>query len=160
MERLPVDLCLKIFCLLDHQNLATVQSVCRKWKNLASDNTLWSNLFTERWGVDRATFYAPIDSKTWKDVYIVQDRCDRFGLGLKIIREGDDYYLIHQGQIQRYLGTRSLETGRIDASTEAGYVDDCSGGNEPRSGILDKILFFIGDMEAASTHAKRSRICR
>lgn len=54
--------------------------VCRKWKVLGSDNILWANLFKERWGEDRAIFYTPTDSKSWKDVYEVQDRCDRFGL--------------------------------------------------------------------------------
>lgn len=55
-------------------------AVCRKWKLVASDNTLWSNLFKERWGEDHAAFYAPVGSKSWKDVYEVQDRCDRIGL--------------------------------------------------------------------------------
>lgn len=47
---------------------------------LASDNKLWSNLFVERWGGDKAAFYAPDNSKPWKNVYEVQDRCDRIGL--------------------------------------------------------------------------------
>ncbi|RVW14509.1 hypothetical protein CK203_077226 [Vitis vinifera] len=80
MERLPGDLCLKIFYLLDHQNLATSLQVLWKWKVLASDNILWSNLFKERWGEDRAAFYAPTGLKSWKDVYEAQDRCDRVGL--------------------------------------------------------------------------------
>ncbi|KAF2299362.1 hypothetical protein GH714_031716 [Hevea brasiliensis] len=67
--------------------------VCKKWKVLASDNVLWSNLFQDRWGGDRAAFYAPVDSKLWKHAYEVQDRCDRIGLGLKIIREGGDTIL-------------------------------------------------------------------
>ncbi|KAL7003650.1 hypothetical protein U1Q18_004799 [Sarracenia purpurea var. burkii] len=121
--------------------------VCRRWKILAANNNLWSNLFEERWGRDHAAFYAPVDSKSWKDVYEVQDRCDRIGLGLKIIKEGGDYYLIHQGEIQRHLGSRQ----HCKASNE-GYL-----GDEPSLGILDKILFFIGDLESASVCAKRSR---
>lgn len=54
--------------------------VCQKWKTLAGEDGLWLNLFKERWGEDQATFYAPVDSKSWKDVYEVQDRCDRVGL--------------------------------------------------------------------------------
>lgn len=59
-----------------------VDKVCRKWKVLASDNMLWSKLFTERWGIDQAAFYAPnpLDSRSWKDVYETQDRGDRVGL--------------------------------------------------------------------------------
>ncbi|KAL3653675.1 hypothetical protein CASFOL_003356 [Castilleja foliolosa] len=155
MEKLPADLCLKIFCWLDHQNLAAAQLVCRKWRDLASDSTLWSSLFKERWGIDRATFYAPVDSKSWKEVYIVQDRCDRVGLGLKIIREGDDYVLVHQGQIQRHLGSRQTES-RVSESIKDGGSETIDE-EQPSLSILDKILFFVGDMETASINAKRSR---
>ncbi|KDP27321.1 hypothetical protein JCGZ_20822 [Jatropha curcas] len=161
MERLPADLCLKVFCWLDHQNLAAALQVCKKWKALASDNVLWSNLFEERWGGDRAAFFAPIDSKSWKDVYEVQDRCDRVGLGLKIIREGGDYYLVHQGEIQRYLGSRRRNERAISCppSSKGELMADRSMTDEESCcrGILDKIFFFIGDLEVASTEAKRVR---
>ncbi|KAL5567713.1 hypothetical protein UlMin_024288 [Ulmus minor] len=151
MEGLPLEICLKIFCFLDYQNLATANQVCRKWKMLASDNNLWSNLFKERWGGDHAAFYAPVESKSWKDVYEVQDRCDRNGLGLKIIREGVDYYLVHQGEIQQYLGSRRQRKG---ANWPVSSTEESSSSR----GILDKILFFIGDLEVASTDAKRTRV--
>ncbi|KAH7856254.1 hypothetical protein Vadar_034526 [Vaccinium darrowii] len=153
MEGLPADVWMKIFCLLDHQNLATAQQVCRKWKVLAADNNLWSNLFKERWGSDHAAFYAPIDSRSWKDVYEVQDRCDRVGLGLKIIREGGDYYLVHLGEVHRHLGSRPQGKGADGCllGSEIGVEE------EPSSGILDKILFFLGDLEAASACGKRKR---
>ncbi|GAV82819.1 F-box-like domain-containing protein [Cephalotus follicularis] len=161
MERLPADLCLKIFCFLDLQNLATAQNVCRRWKTLASDNNLWSNLFKERWGGDHARFYAPTGSKSWKDVYEVQNRCDRIGLGLKIIKEGGDYYLVHQGEIQMHLGSRKHRKGvnSRPSSSDGEYVGDESlEGESSSSGILDKILFFIGDLEVASADAKRGRM--
>jgi hypothetical protein len=41
---------------------------------------LWRKLFNDMWGADAATFYALEGSKTWKDVFVVQDRCDRYGL--------------------------------------------------------------------------------
>ncbi|WOK99003.1 hypothetical protein Cni_G07715 [Canna indica] len=151
MERLPRELCLKIFHLLDHRSLAASVQVCRKWCVLASNDALWSNLFKERWGGDSAAFYAPGDSKSWKDVYIVQDRCDRFGLGLKIIREGNDYYLVHQGEIQRYLGTGKPQNGTDDGTAPPSSTDS-------KSVISDKILFFLGDLEAACTTAKRIRM--
>ncbi|GER46735.1 F-box/WD repeat-containing protein [Striga asiatica] len=157
MDKLPADIFLKIFCWLDHQNLAAAQLVCKKWRDLASDDNLWLNLFKERWGTDRATFYAPIYSKLWKEVYIVQDRCERVGLGLKIIREGDDYLLVHQGEIQRHLGSRQAESRTYESShdrKDESVVEE----KTPSSSILDKILFFIGDMETASMHAKRSRL--
>ncbi|XP_022737155.1 uncharacterized protein LOC111290017 [Durio zibethinus] len=159
MERLPADICLKIFCLLDHQNLATATQVSRKWKVLASDNMLWSNLFRERWGIDQAAFYAPTptDSKSWKQVYETQDRCDRVGLGLKIIREGGDYFLVHQGQIQRYLGSRRKRKGVKDCALRV-MEETSNVEGEHRRGILDKILFFLGDLEVASADAKRGRV--
>ena len=47
---------------------------------MTSDDELWRKLFTDRWGPDAAAFYAPEGSKPWKDVFVVQDRCDRYGL--------------------------------------------------------------------------------
>jgi hypothetical protein len=48
---------------------------------LTCDDELWRKLFEDRWGADAAAFYAPPDgSKPWKDVFVVQDRCDRYGL--------------------------------------------------------------------------------
>ncbi|KAL9237445.1 hypothetical protein vseg_011992 [Gypsophila vaccaria] len=159
MESLPIELCLKIFFILDYQNLANVQQVCRKWNVLGSDNVLWANLFKERWGEDQVGFYNPVDSKSWKDVYVVQDRCDRVGLGLKIIREGVDYYMIHRGEIQRHLGSRRLRKAKdAEPSSRQDNVDE-HGSQEgpPNSGILERILFFIGDLEVATVEAKRSR---
>ncbi|KAL1309624.1 hypothetical protein HN51_052321 [Arachis hypogaea] len=163
METLPPEICLKVFCFLDHHHLALAQLVCRKWKFIASDNDLWSNLFKERWGGNHAAFYAPIGSKSWKDVYEVQDRCDRVGVGLKIIREGSDYYLVHQGEIQRHLGSRKNQehvNGRSSHTfcSENDFIGEGSLIQErSRRGILDKILFFIGDLEVASAGAKRRR---
>jgi hypothetical protein len=79
--------------------------------------------------------------------------------GLKIIREGGDYYLVHQGEIQRYLGSRSQRKGTSSCTlnTKRKFNDEESQEEKSRRGILDKILFFIGDLEVASTDAKRCR---
>lgn len=60
--------------------LVSPRSVCRKWRALTSDDELWRKLFSDRWGADAAAFYAPAGTKSWKDVFVVQDRCDRYGL--------------------------------------------------------------------------------
>ncbi|KAK9665187.1 hypothetical protein RND81_14G096300 [Saponaria officinalis] len=159
MESLPIELCLKIFFILDYQNLATAQQVCRKWNVLGSDNVLWANLFKERWGENRAGFYNPVNSKSWKDVYQVQDRCDRLGLGLKIIREGADYYLIHRGEIQRHLGSRRPRKAKaVEPSSQNIVNEDGSQEGPPSNGILERILFFIGDLEVATVEAKRTKL--
>ncbi|KAK9165432.1 hypothetical protein Scep_000623 [Stephania cephalantha] len=152
MDGLPEDLCLKILCLLDHPNLAAAQQVCRKWKVVASDNKLWRNLFKDRWGEGQAAFFAPPDdSKSWKNV------------GLKIIREGSDYYLVHQGEILRYLGSRNCGRKRLSTHSNTlngSTLDDESTKPilEPCISILDKILFIIGDLEVATSSAKRKRV--
>ncbi|MQL92615.1 hypothetical protein Taro_025245 [Colocasia esculenta] len=151
MERLPPELCSRIFSRLDHHGLATALQVCRKWKRLASEDALWSRLFADRWGAGSAHFYAPAPdgSKSWKDIYEVQDRCDRIGVGLKIIREGEDYYVVHQGEIQRFLGSR-----REKREAQGGGAEE--GGGEPQE-LSEKMLFFLADLETACAHARRTR---
>ncbi|XP_062222412.1 uncharacterized protein LOC133921514 [Phragmites australis] len=148
MDVLPRELCLKIFHLLDHRSLASAPQVCRKWRTLTSDDELWSKLFRERWGMDAAAFFAPEGCKSWKDVFIVQDRCDRYGLGVRIVREGSDYYLINQGEIQRYLGSRQ------DTSGDGKNAPRQNAEDEQRQ-VSNRILFFLGDLEAACADAKR-----
>ncbi|XP_020594263.1 uncharacterized protein LOC110034328, partial [Phalaenopsis equestris] len=121
------------------------KSVCRKWKKAASDDALWLQLFLLRWGADLANFFSPHHSKSWQQVYAIQHRCDRYGLGLKIIKEGDDCYLIHQGEIQRHLGQWN---GKKSIEDE----EACG------SHISDRILFFIGDLEVACAEANKARV--
>uniref|UniRef100_A0A1D1YTH3 F-box protein n=1 Tax=Anthurium amnicola TaxID=1678845 RepID=A0A1D1YTH3_9ARAE len=150
MEGLPPELCSRIFSRLDHQGLATALQVCRRWKRLACDDALWSRLFTHRWGADRAQFYAPPPRgpKSWKDAYEVQDRCDRIGVGLKMVREGEGYYLVHQGEIQRCLGWRG----------EKSLGEEEGGGETPRPlEVSEKMLFFLADLETACARARRTR---
>jgi hypothetical protein len=98
------------------------------------------------------------DTKGMTFFYSSQNR------GLKIIREGSDYYLVHQGEVQRYLGSRKYPRqvpghNSNTFSSERDLTGESSVAEERSSrGILDKILFFIGDLEAASVDAKRSRI--
>ncbi|KAI3924573.1 hypothetical protein MKX01_038013 [Papaver californicum] len=158
MDGLPTDLYLKIFRSLIIRILQQLNK--QEWKHLATENILWCNLFKERWGDDQAAFYAPTESKTWKNMYEVQDRCDRVGLGLKIIREGGDYYLVHQGDIQRYLGSRNDKKGVNDHSKcERGPITSerlCEE-DQPCLSILDKIRFFMDDLEMATSDAKRNK---
>lgn len=97
------------------------------------------------------------------DHIYVQNRssCICFPRGLRIIREGVDYYLVHQGEIQLHLGSRRQRKG-LDSSplnSKEDFERESSMEEESSSqGILDRILFFIGDLEVASTDAKRSRL--
>ncbi|KAL9272275.1 hypothetical protein AKJ16_DCAP20454 [Drosera capensis] len=135
----------------------------RKWKILASDNNLWEIFFNERWGEEGVAFYAPTESKSWKDVYAVQDCCDWVGLGVKIVREGVDYYLICRGEIQCHLGTRSPTNSSYlcDSRSQNGAIEKLGLDSQQEGSnlnVLDKILFFIGNLETASLAAKRSRL--
>jgi len=78
--------------------------------------------------------------------------------GLKIIREGDDYFLIHQGEIQRHLGSRTDDASTSSTSTYSTGGEEFTGRHDRQMGILDRILFFIGDLETASAPAKRGRL--
>lgn len=83
-----------------------------------------------------------------------------FFRGLKIIREGDDCYLIHQGEIQRHLGSKRprIEPSNSFPSSQTEFTRyENLDQEEPCLGILDKILFFLGDWETASSSVKRSR---
>lgn len=71
---------------------------------------------------------------------------------MKIIREGVDYYLVHQGEIQRHLGSRRQR--KRDDICPANSTEE----EKSSQGILDRILFFIGDLEVASADAKRGRL--
>lgn len=76
-----------------------------------------------------------------------------FSRGQKIIREGVDYYLVHLGEVHRHLGSRPQSKGANGCllGSEIGLKE------EPSSRILDEILFFLGDLEAASVCGKRKR---
>lgn len=80
--------------------------------------------------------------------------------GLKIIREGSDYYLVHQGKIQRYLGSRSQREGEDCTFNSEGEIamNGSVEEEESREGILNRILFFVGDLEIALTDTKRCRL--
>ncbi|RWW81138.1 hypothetical protein BHE74_00010491 [Ensete ventricosum] len=104
MERLPGELCLKIFHLLDHRSLAA----------------------------------APQEQNN----RVLHLR------GLRIITEGNDYYLIHQGEIQKSLGMCNL---RNESCDDVAPLQDV---RERHSRIPDTILFFLGDLEAACAAAK------
>jgi hypothetical protein len=93
----------------------------------------------------RATFVWPVTCEC---------ECDRaafFLRGVRIIREGKDYYLIYQGEIQRYLGSRQDTDTDGDCGKDAPRQD---AGDEHRQ-ISNRILFFLGDLEKACADAKR-----
>lgn len=71
--------------------------------------------------------------------------------GLKIIREGCDYYLIHQGEIQRCLGSvKPIKDCKEDVLPLFQEEKE----QQPAE-AAESILFFIGDLEAACAKAKR-----
>lgn len=78
---------------------------------------------------------------------------------MRVIREGGKYYFIIQGKIHSYFGTR--EERRVLKSRQwSGH--NVSYEHHPfpiqmARGILDRIIFCMGDMETAQAEAKRAR---
>lgn len=78
--------------------------------------------------------------------------------GLKIVREGRYYYVIHQGEILRCLGSRRDVDEERSLLGSNGLEREFTEKTGSSLGILDQILFFIGDLEVASVGAKRRRV--
>ncbi|KAF9616528.1 hypothetical protein IFM89_029989 [Coptis chinensis] len=90
----------------------------------------------------------------WKAIRPQQQR-----RGLKIIREGSDYYLVRQGIIQRYLGSRNaMKISMVAPILKRVHSKRSQEVKETCSSILDNILFFIGDLEVALCNAKRNHV--
>ncbi|KMZ68224.1 hypothetical protein ZOSMA_246G00160 [Zostera marina] len=144
----------RITCGVVAQNLPSLGSskscYCssRGWSRLACDDTLWFDLFHHRWRSETSKFLS-LPTASWKHIYQVQDRCHRYGTGLKIVREGTDYFLINQGQIQRCLGSAPIKRSRVNSSINANAEVDGEQKNHDTN-IADTILFLIGDLETAT----------
>ncbi|OWM79661.1 hypothetical protein CDL15_Pgr023073 [Punica granatum] len=131
MESLPVELCLKIFCCLDHQDLAAA--------------------LQGRDGERIGLFHMPLPA---------QNHGKMRTRGLKIIREGENYYLVCQGKIQRYLGSRTQKRRVMNWPSRNLNGEGPTPEEISSRGILDRIIFFIGDLEVASSEAKAAKRSR
>lgn len=166
MDELPAELCLRIFSMLDYRHLACAALVCRSWSNQSGQADLWQRLYKQRWG--EVNFNCS-KFKSWKAAYEAQDRCERVGKDMGITREGLDYFLVHEGKLLRFLGScKSQQRGLVD-----GIVYDVEekqqmqvpaplpmeGGHASQEGLVDKLLFFLGDLEYATRKPKRNRVC-
>lgn len=98
-------------------------------------------------------FQEPLELSTCRTLPDSFDTALNYRSGVKIIREGSDYYLIHGGEILKFLGT-GRPTPRDGISSKA----ESRGEEERASAISDRILFFLGDLETAFTAAKRVRM--
>ncbi|MCO5568189.1 hypothetical protein L7F22_021885 [Adiantum nelumboides] len=159
MDDLPSDLFLRILSLLDYRHLANVAQVCRSWYSVSAQAHLWQRLYEQRWGKGTCALR---QSTSWKTAFEARDRCQRIGMDVHIAREGLDYFLVHEGRLLRFPGTRrSQEQGPNDEVCERRLIhrqtslpSQCapSGSEE---GLIDNLLFFLGDLEHAMRKPKR-----
>ncbi|BBN03908.1 hypothetical protein MPTK1_3g00550 [Marchantia polymorpha subsp. ruderalis] len=161
MDKLPIELIQRIFTLLDYRPLASAAKVCRSWRRLSDQEELWKSLYKKRWGSTKAAKVG-LDisaSQSWKSAYEIQDRWDRVGEEMTIVREGNDYFLAQKGLLLRFLGSRSSKTKdvRPKCATPVPRQDtnprkratNCSesGVRSSAPGLLDKLIHFVADMD-------------
>ncbi|XP_042428598.1 uncharacterized protein LOC122015662 [Zingiber officinale] len=149
MERLPGELLLRIFHPLDHRSLAAArQGSGRPWHLTMHSGQTYSRRDGEE--IERQHPMPRMIQNPGKMLTLCKTDATVLD-GTKIIREGSDYYLIHQGEIRRFLGTSQPIVG---VEGRAARRDD----EERASAISDRILFFLGDLETVCTAAKRVRM--
>ncbi|KAI5080830.1 hypothetical protein GOP47_0004013 [Adiantum capillus-veneris] len=162
MGELPSDLLLRILSMLDHRHLASAARVCRSWNSLSRQAHLWQRLYEQRWGEGTSIFSK---LKSWEAAYEAQDRCERIGRDVCITREGLDYILVHEGRLLRLLGSRKMEKeGPNDdvcekkpMRMETSLTSQCKPSGS-REGLVNDLLFFLGDLECATRNPKRIRV--
>ncbi|KAL3684242.1 hypothetical protein R1sor_002264 [Riccia sorocarpa] len=179
MDNLPIELVYRILSLLEYRPLASAARVCRTWRHLTDHAELWKTLYERRWGRTKeptAHFKNNTSpaSESWKTAYEIQDRWDRIGEDMTIIREGDDYFLAQKGRLLRFLGTcssdktkvvdqaqravvgKSTNDGSTGTSTTTTVAESTmatgerfhSGGKRSfNPGLLDKMIRFVGDLD-------------
>lgn len=188
MEELPVELFSRIFSVLDYRHLASAALVCKSWSSHSGQADLWQRLYVERWGEGNSTCFKSGKFKTWKAAYEAQDRCERVGMHMTVTREGFDYFMVYKGEILRFLGScknescqRSMDSQQstvvlgkeqlVPAFLNSTSESSCLSLNEelilgdrvehasPQDGLVDRLLFFLGDLEYAMRETKRHRAC-
>ncbi|KAG8373793.1 hypothetical protein BUALT_Bualt11G0062100 [Buddleja alternifolia] len=155
------DGCMIIFYLYDDaKRCGLCVQVCRKWRGLASDDTLWSNLFKKDGGLIMLHFMLlQILTRGKMSTSFKTVVTNRIVIGVEDNKRRRMIIISFQGQIQRHLGSRQQESRAFNLENGITGGEECKDEEEGQcSSILDKILFFIGDMESASVHAKRSRL--
>eukprot|EP00250_Pteridium_aquilinum_P015475 c22604_g1_i1 orf=251-751(-) len=166
MDELPSELCLRVFSMLDYRHLASAALVCRSWSNQSGQAHLWQRLYEQRWGKGASN---PCKFKSWKAAYEARDRCERVGMDISITREGFDYFLVHEGRLLRLLGScKSQKQGLDDIVCGVGEKQSIhipaalplqEKNTVSQEGLVDKLFFFLGDLEYATRKPKRTRVC-
>lgn len=162
MDELPSELFLRILSLLDYRHLANVALVCRSWSSQSREAGLWQRLYEQRWGNKTSN---PSKFKTWKAAYESQDRCERIGMDVSITREGLDYLLVHEGRLLRLLGSRKSQKQCLNEIVSkkqpihtAPLLPSKCKPSGSREGLVNELLFFLGDLEYATRKTKRIKV--
>eukprot|EP00250_Pteridium_aquilinum_P015476 c22604_g1_i2 orf=251-709(-) len=88
---------------------------------------------------------------------------------ISITREGFDYFLVHEGRLLRLLGScKSQKQGLDDIVCGVGEKQSIhipaalplqEKNTVSQEGLVDKLFFFLGDLEYATRKPKRTRVC-
>jgi hypothetical protein len=85
---------------------------------------------------------------------------------MKITREGLYYFLVHKGKLMQFLGSCKNSLSDVDKTGDTGkelsqmpqlftMANDVATSQE---GLMDKLFFFLGDLEYATREHKRNRV--
>lgn len=167
--------------MLDYRQLASAALVCKSWSNRCGQTDLWQQLYVKRWGEGKSACCNSSKFRSWKAAYEAQDRSERIGMDMTITREGFDYLIVHKGEILRFLGSCKSESSQEEHGdmlcksktmapifADRGTEPPCLSSKEEiilgtrmkhasSQGLLDKIIFFLGDLDYAMRKPKRNR---
>ena len=83
---------------------------------------------------------------------------------MNITREGLDYFLVHEGKLLRFLGTcknkqrESVKNEETKQQVQVPLVTVEKDDATSQEGLVDKLFFFLGDLEYATRQQKKNRV--
>ncbi|BBI16246.1 F-box-like domain-containing protein [Neochlamydia sp. S13] len=96
IKQLPDELLLHIFSFLQAFDLLAVELICHRWKNLATDEILWKNLYQKHFEI-----YGP-DEGPYKESYFAAHRVEQRNKKIDEIFRSLKH--VHNLELAKYIG--------------------------------------------------------